>query len=205
LSVATDGILLSVLGGDAEPTAPVDHPITLVVAAPERIEVRVLGPNGPAGRARTTVFCAAPRFSTLGWTNAEGRSVASVRRGAAGCKASAIADTGESAVADHVAPGNAVELRLRPSATLRGTIRPAPSVFRVRVSDGREETFFATGGTWELRDLAAGSTEVQVWADGLYGESEVTLAPGETRMLDLRLAPRRPTADDDAVGSGHPE
>jgi hypothetical protein len=78
-------------------------------------------------------------------------------------------------------------------------VRGAPGAFRVR-SGRREELFFATGGAFELRDVPAGETVVEVTAAGVAGRAELTLAPGEMRTVDLALAPPAETAveeDDD--------
>ena len=104
-----------------------------------------------------------------------------------GCTLTAEASSGETATALGVRPGNDVSLRLRAAASLRGTVRDAPSSFSVSVQGGTFQVFHQTQGRFELRDLPAGKQVVSIQTDDRFAVAEVTLEPGESRSLELAL------------------
>jgi hypothetical protein len=197
LSVASGGASLPL---QPEPTAPGDHPLTFVVALPAmRIEGRVLSAGPPLGYLAVILNGRAGERMLLDRLSAgaDGRFSARVQPDAE-YTVSVTSDRGETALAENVTPGAQLALQLRPAATIRGTVRGAPGAFKVAITrTGREEVFFATGGAFELRDVPAGETAVEVTASGVAGRAELTLAPGETRTLDLDLAPPEKPAGDE--------
>ncbi|MFT3775174.1 MAG: carboxypeptidase-like regulatory domain-containing protein [Minicystis sp.] len=192
---------LPIRAGEADPTLPIDHEVTLTVAAPTgRIEGRVLRGASPAEIVRVEVRGARYEMLDLILIDAEGRFSAIVPPDAE-CSLSVVSQHGETAVAEHVKAGERVELRLRPAATVRGRVLGAPPIFRVWLHPSgpyvpREEVFFAKDGAWEMRGVQPGEMNVQATVAGkMSAMVPVTLAPGETRTIDLQLAPIR--GDDD--------
>jgi hypothetical protein len=189
--VELGGIAVPVLSADAETVVPAPQPLTLVVRPHAfRIDGHVLR-DGAARRLDTyRVICRNDQGHTLAVlvTDDDGRFSVNVKPDGE-YAFSLFGDRGETATAEHVKAGARVDLRLRPPGTLRGTVRGAPRAFRVSASYIEDEVFFATGGAWELRDVPAGKHTVDVTALGLAARAEITLAPGETRTLDLTLAP----------------
>jgi hypothetical protein len=191
LDVDVAGARLSLVSGDADPIVPIDRPITLVVSPPPRLRGTVLGANGPASRASVRMSCP-PDVTRGDSTMTDASGTFTVFMPNPGCVVYANNDLGETTEPQTFPSGVAATLHLSASATLRGTVRPAPTLFFVRVwgRPGREESFFGTSGTWELSGLSAGDSEVQIWADGWAGEANVTLSPGKTQSIQVDLAPR---------------
>jgi hypothetical protein len=187
LSVAIGETKLPVLSGEVEPVVPAAGPITLIVKGfGGNIDGRVLGER-PA-HERFTVNVSGPLGREV-TTDDDGRFSVSVQPDAE-YALYVTTDRGETAVAERVKAGAHVDMRLRRAGTLRGTVHGAPRVFRVSLrSDSFGEVFFATDGMWEMRNVPAGQNTVEVRAQGLVATQDFTLAPGETRTLDLQLAP----------------
>lgn len=104
-----------------------------------------------------------------------------------GCTLTAEARSGETAIAEGVRPGNDVSLRLRAAASLRGTVRDAPSSFSVSVQGRTFQVFHQTEGRFALHDLPAGKHVVSIQTDDRFAVAQVTLEPGESRSLELVL------------------
>jgi hypothetical protein len=104
-----------------------------------------------------------------------------------GCTLTAEASSGETVTALGVRPGNVGSLMLRAAASLRGTVRDAPSSFSVSVQGGTFQVFHQTEGRFALHDLPAGKHVVSVQTDDRFAVAQVTLEPGESRSLELVL------------------
>jgi len=96
---------------------------------------------------------------------------------------------GGEAIAEGVAVGSNVELTIRSTGKVTGTVAGAggkpPEQFTVQLQDDtgffRSEQFFRTGGRWELTEVPGGSYTVSAAAGDGTATDEVTLAEGETR------------------------
>jgi hypothetical protein len=206
LDLRLGGVPLPIVSGEHAWDVPGNAPITLVTRLPAgRIEGRILG-AGPAwqgARVELGGEAGGASLARLLSIDEDGRFSALVPPDAE-VSIEAISHQGETAVAEHVRPGDRVELPVRAAATLQGTVRGAPRFFRVelRGSESRSEVFLGTGGTFEMRGVPALSTAVVVTAPGLVAREEITLSPGETRSLDLTLAPPREEPEDDTTPGG---
>jgi Carboxypeptidase regulatory-like domain/PDZ domain len=97
---------------------------------------------------------------------------------------------GGEAIAEHVAVGATVTLQIRPTASIEGIARaaagPPPEELTVALRDRaigfeRTETFFRTGGRFEVRDLPAGRFTLTVDGDDGRGTLALALAEGEAK------------------------
>jgi hypothetical protein len=185
---------------------PGDDSITLVTRLPTgRIEGRILG-AGPAWQGASVELSGDAGELSLFQSlpiDEEGRFSAFVPPDAE-VSLQAVSREGETAMAEHVRAGDRVELPVRAAATLRGTVRGAPRVFRVdlQASDGRSEVFLGTDGSFEMRGVPALSTTVMVLAEGRVVREEITLSPGETSFLDLTLGPPGDDSEYDTMPEG---
>jgi hypothetical protein len=170
--------------------APSEGPITIATSLPAgRIDGRVPG----IGRMwrYTRVILAGRSGERWLRLDHEGRFSARVPPDAE-VSLQVVTPEGASALAERVRASAYVELLLRPPGVLRGMVHGAPRAFHVVLNGpghGWPEVFFATDGSFEMRGVPALSTFVQAFADGLAAEERVTLSPGETRWLDLKLVP----------------
>ena len=191
VAVRLDREVLPILSGGPEATLPHDDDLRLVVAAPtDRLQGQVLG----AGTDHATMHatCRAPgdavdeveRYTS---TDAGGRFSLRVPSGAV-CSLRATTWRGATAELEGARPGRAVELRLRPGGTLRGTVRGAPGLVRISLN-GRTESFLATDGAWEIRGVAAGEQDLRVFAGNDWRSETVVVRPGETTAVHVSFEP----------------
>jgi hypothetical protein len=153
-----------------------------------RIEGRVLA--GATPRQGATVYVTSGQ-AVLGEmsTDTQGRFSTTVPLDVE-CELHASTAGGESAEAVHLFAGAEVSMFLTAPATLRGTVHGAPRVFVVDVPElQREEVFVAKDGAWKMSGLFAGTMTVRAIAPGLIASTEVPLAAGDVRTVDLHLAP----------------
>ncbi len=105
---------------------------------------------------------------------------------------------GGDALAEHVALDARIQLQIKPTASIEGTVlldRRAPESFVVivratKLGLERREQLFRSSGHYAVRDLPAGAFEVVIEATGGFGSQPVTLAVGEHRTgVDFALEP----------------
>jgi hypothetical protein len=96
---------------------------------------------------------------------------------------------------EHVAAGGVATLRIRPTASISGTVHrdggaPARLDLEVHCGDeSRNEQFFRTGGGYAIGDLPAGECTLTYQVDGGITEQVVTLAEGEHKAgVDVELS-----------------
>lgn len=96
---------------------------------------------------------------------------------------------GGEAYAEHVAVGATVTLTVKKTGLIEGSVvgkAGPPAEFTVEIADrtthfSREESFYATNGTFAMRDLPAGNFEVTVTAGSATATEKVSLQDGETK------------------------
>ncbi len=96
---------------------------------------------------------------------------------------------GGEALAEHVALGSKVQLRLPKMGSIEGVVRGRASArneLEVRADDQntgmqREERMFRSGGRFVLRELPLGTYTVSAIVAGEVAQVQVELGPGETR------------------------
>jgi hypothetical protein len=190
LSVWVHDREVPILAGAAEVTLPAEQLISLVVGTPPGLlEGRVVREDGSPARAQIAIE-RADEPDAIGLldqvsTDAEGRFRAFVPPEAV-CKVTARTRGGESAELAPVLPGGEAVLRLRAAARLRGRVFGAPRVFEVSVGE-ISERFVDTGGAWEIARVPAGTVTVRAFTGALRAAETLTVAPGETRSVDLLL------------------
>ncbi len=93
---------------------------------------------------------------------------------------------GGDAIAEHVALGAKPTLQVKETASFEGVISlpsgaPSELTLHMRSAPYRHEQLFRTGGHYVLRDLPAGTYELDVTAPGGRSRFKVTVAAGEHR------------------------
>jgi hypothetical protein len=105
---------------------------------------------------------------------------------------------GGEAIAEHVAVGASVTIRMQPTASVEGTVHRdggAPDELSLRLRDdatggSRSEEFFRTGGSYAIRDLPAGHYTITCVAGGGQKQLAIDLAEGEHKTgVDIELEP----------------
>ena len=94
---------------------------------------------------------------------------------------------GGESTAEEVAVGSRVDLVIRPTGSIAGTVAASgapPDRFSLTISDEargfrRSETFFRTGGAFTMRDLPAGNFKLAASAADGVGSLTVPLADGQ--------------------------
>ncbi|MGE5183904.1 MAG: carboxypeptidase regulatory-like domain-containing protein [Acidobacteriota bacterium] len=103
---------------------------------------------------------------------------------------------GTEAIAEHVAVGSTVAMKLPAAGSIEGTLHVkggAPDVLIVGVNDARTgfdrtERFFRTGGHYVLRDLPPGAYSLRASFGNSGTGADVTLGEGEHAVVDLEAA-----------------
>lgn len=102
---------------------------------------------------------------------------------------------GGEAIAEHAATGSTVKLQITAPGSIEGTARHAGapvaslsvSVRNPKTWFSRDEQFYQTAGHYIVRDLPAGHLQITVEADGARTQTEIDLAQGEHRTVDVQL------------------
>lgn len=109
----------------------------------------------------------------------------------------AVRKGGGEAIAEHVALGKHVNLAIRATGSIEGTVTlPNAPVDEITITlttrDGfhRSDAFYRTGGRYTLRDVAPGTYQLRATAANGTGELAVAIAPDEHKTgVDLALDP----------------
>lgn len=169
---------------------PLKEDLTLVALAPKsEIEGAVRDSFGPRASVMIELWSESGAFEGFAQSDRLGRFQLYHVDCERGCTLRAESSRGETASAENVRPGHAVNLELKSAARLRGTVIGAPPSFTVSIQGRFWQLFHRTEGTFEIPDLPAGRHVVLIETEDAFSGLAVILAAGETRELRVSLSP----------------